>query len=164
MTYYMKSILRYVKSIFTQDYQSYLPKDIPFQSLLEEVEEIIAMSKQPGWLQKDIAQKFRVPRRLVGQLVREAAAESEKMAARRLRKQLQGEKKDAIEDITADILKSGQPIMRAQQVQLAVVDQRGLEVSTKLVRAIFRKELKMGYRMAKVVPSQINVERALVLR
>ena len=29
---------------------------------------------------------------------------------------------------------------------------------------MFRKELHMGYRMAKMVPNQSNVERALVLR
>ena len=55
--------------------------------------------------------------------------------------QLLVEKKDAIEDVTTDILKSGLPIMRAQQVQLSVAEQRGLEVSTKLVRAVFRQEL-----------------------
>ena len=40
----------------------------------------------------------------------------------------------------------------------------GLEVSTKLVRTVMRKELGMGYRMAKKVPVQSNLERNLVLR
>ena len=77
---------------------------------------------------------------------------------------MQDDKKDAIFEVTSKILETGQPIASSHQVKLAVEEQRGLEVSTKLVRVMFRKELKMGYRMAKVVPSQINVERALVLR
>ena len=130
----------------------------------EEVDEIISMSKQPGWLQRDIAQKFCVPRKLVGILCKEAEVRPEKRAARRQQKQLLEEKLDAIEDITNDILKSGQPIVRAQQVQEAVADKRGMEVSDKLVRQTFRKELSMGYRLAKDIPVQSNLERNLVLR
>ena len=63
------------------------------------------------------------------------------------------DKKDAIFDVTSDILQSGQPIASSHQVKLAVEEQRGLEVSTKQVRHMFRKELRMGYRMAKVVPT-----------
>ena len=47
---------------------------------------------------------------------------------------------------------------------MAVEEERGLEVSTKLVRFVFRKELAMGYRVAKAVPAQCNLERVLVLR
>ena len=50
----------------------------------DEVDEIISMSKQPGWLQKDIAQKYCVPRQLVGSLCKESEVRPEKMAARRL--------------------------------------------------------------------------------
>ena len=39
-----------------------------------------------------------------------------------------------------------------------------MEVNTELVRHMFRKELGMGYRLAKGVPIQSNLERALVLR
>jgi len=45
-----------------------------------------------------------------------------------------------------------------------VAEQRGLEVSTKLVRVVFRQDLQMGYRQAKNVPVQCNIERNLVLR
>ncbi len=38
----MKSILRYVKSIYTQDYLAYLPKDIHIESLLGEVADIMS--------------------------------------------------------------------------------------------------------------------------
>ncbi len=37
----MKIILRYVKSIFTEDFQAYLPKDINIKELLEEVSEVM---------------------------------------------------------------------------------------------------------------------------
>ena len=96
----------------------------------------------------------------------DSAAEKkpEKMDARRQRRQLLEEKKDAIFDVTTDILQSGQPIASSHQVKLAVGEQRGLEVSTKQVRLVLHKEMHMGYRMAKAVPTQSNVERALVLR
>ena len=86
------------------------------------------------------------------------------MTARRQLKQVLAEKKEAIAAVTTDILNTGTPIVRAQQVQLAVEANRGLEVSTKLVRFVFRKELAMGYRVAKAVPAQCNLERVLVLR
>lgn len=129
-----------------------------------EVEEIIATAKRPGWQMKDVAQKHRVPRDLVGRLCREAAEEPEKLAARHQRREILEEKKGAIVDVTAGILQRSQPIARAQQVQLAVEEQKGLEVSTQLVRQVFRKELYMGYRVAKAVAVQSNSERALVLR
>lgn len=130
----------------------------------QEVEEIVAAAKKPGWFRTDIAQKHRVSVNLVNKLCKEAEKQPEKMEARRLREQLDEEKRDSIGEITADILKASKPIVRAQQVQLAVEEQRGIEVSTKLVRRVFRKELQMGYRLAKGVPVQSNIERALVLR
>ena len=39
----------------------------------EEVDEIIADSKRPGWLKKDVAQKYRVTPDLVSKLCKEAA-------------------------------------------------------------------------------------------
>ena len=54
--------------------------------------------------------------------------------------------------------------MSAQQIQDKVKVEADLEVGVKLVRHIMRKDLKMGYRFAKTVPIQGNVERCLVLR
>lgn len=79
----------------------------------EEVEEIIAAAKKPGWFRTDIAQKYRVPVSLVNKLCKEAEKQPEKMEARRRREQLQEEKKDVIEEITTDILKASKPIVRA---------------------------------------------------
>ena len=39
-----------------------------------------------------------------------------------------------------------------------------MEVNLKFVRQVFRKDLRMGYRLAKTVPIQGNAERCLVLR
>ena len=79
----------------------------------EEVEEIIAASKKPGWFRTDIAQKYRVPVNLVNKLCKEAEQQPEKIDARRRREQLQEMKKDMIEEITTDILKTSKPIVRA---------------------------------------------------
>lgn len=38
----MKSVLRYIKAIFSQDYKVYLPTNVDFECLLNEVEEIMA--------------------------------------------------------------------------------------------------------------------------
>ena len=79
----------------------------------EEVDQIIADSKRPGWLKKDIAQKYRVTPDLVSKLCMEAAKQPEKITARRQLKQVLAEKKDAIADVTTSILKAGKPIVRA---------------------------------------------------
>ena len=69
-----------------------------------EVDEIIALAKQPGWLHKDIAWKFRVSPILVSRICTEAQKKPEKMLARRQQRQLLEDKKDAIFDVTEDIL------------------------------------------------------------
>ena len=51
-----------------------------------EVDEIIAASKQPGWLMKDIAQKFRIEPQLVGKLCREAVRKPEERERRLARR------------------------------------------------------------------------------
>ena len=53
------------------------------QNLSEkDVDEIISLSKQPGWLMKDIAQKYRVPSNLVGRICREADRQPQKILTR----------------------------------------------------------------------------------
>ena len=62
------------------------------------------------------------------------------------------------------MLENNDPIMRVQQIQAAVEEQEGLEVPKKLVSKVMRKDMGIGYRLAKMVPVQCNVERCLVLR
>ena len=55
-------------------------------------------------------------------------------------------------------------MIKAQQVQDAVKSSKDIEVTRKFVTNMMRKELRMGYRLAKQVPIQSNNERCLVLR
>ena len=73
-------------------------------------------------------------------------------------------KKDAIEATAKDMLTRNKPIVRLQQLQEAVEENTGLDVSKNLVSQVLRKDLGLGYRLAKTVPIQSNDERCLVLR
>ena len=87
------------------------------------------------------------------------------MVEKHKRKKLVHEsKKEAIEEVTKNMLASNKPIVRIQQIQAAVEEERGLEVPKKLVSEVKRKDMGMGYRLAKTVPVQCNLERCLVLR
>ena len=66
--------------------------------------------------------------------------------------------------MVTDRLETNKPITRAQLVQAKVMKDHDYEVSLKLVRNVMRKDLSMGYRLAKNVPIQGNTERCLVLR
>ena len=79
---------------------------------------------------------------LVSKLVKEAELAPEKRAERRLRKQLLEDKKDAVEEVTTNFLNANVPIVRAQQVQLAVEEQMGLEeICSCIYRPIFRSKI-----------------------
>ena len=49
------------------------------------------------------------------------------------------------------MLKSNKPIVRVGQVQQAVQEQSGHELPPVFIRHVLRKELRMGYRMARTV-------------
>ena len=70
----------------------------------------------------------------------------------------------AIEEEADKMLKANKPIFRAQQVQVKVQKELELEVGLRFVQKVMRKDLSMGYRLAKSVPIQCNLERCLVLR
>ena len=73
-------------------------------------------------------------------------------------------KRQVIEDAVTGMLAVNKPIVRIQQVQAVVTEQHGLQVSSKLVSHVMRKDMHMGYRLARTVPLQSNSERCLVLR
>ena len=50
------------------------------------------------------------------------------------------------------MLANNRPIVSIRQIQEAVEDQEGLEVQKKLVSTVLRKDMGMGYRLAKTVP------------
>ena len=54
------------------------------------------------------------------------------------------------------MLAANRPIISAQQVREAVQEQKGIKVADQLVRHVMRKELRLGYRLAKRVPIQCN--------
>ena len=78
-------------------------------------------------------------------------------------KLLHESKKEAIEEVTETMLEINEPIMRIQQIQAAVEEQSGLEVQKTLVSKVMRKDMRIGYRLAKTIPAQCNLERCLVL-
>ena len=63
-----------------------------------------------------------------------------------------------------DMLQKNQAIYSAKMVREKMLEQDDLDVSEKQIRGVMRRELRMGYRLAKTVPIQSNSERCLVLR
>jgi len=59
------------------------------------------------------------------------------------------QKLEAIQDVVTTILGSNTPIYKAQQIKKAVLETTNLEVENYFVRQVMRKELGMGYRLAK---------------
>ena len=100
----------------------------------------------------------------MSRLAKEAAKQPEKLEARRRRVEADQEKRSAIEEAATTMLETNKPIVRAKQVQAAVQDQTGMEVPLLMVRQVMRKDMHMGYRLAKTVAVQCNHERCLVLR
>ena len=130
----------------------------------EEIEDIVDATLEPFGTHHVVAQKFRVTPSLVGRLVREPIKKPEVLQKLRERVGATKEKKEAVEMAVTKMLKSDKPIVRVQQVQKAVQEQFGHELPPDFVRQVMRKELRMGYRMAKTVTIQSNSERCLVLR
>ena len=62
------------------------------------------------------------------------------------------------------MLANNKLITRVQQVQTAVLEESGHAVAPAFVRRVMRKDMRMGYRMAKTVIIQANSERCLVQR
>ena len=78
----------------------------------EEIEAIVAAAKVPNKLHKDIAQEFKIPAILVGKLVKESTVNPEKLDGYRTRLKLKEEKKQAIEDVTTNLLTLNHCIVR----------------------------------------------------
>ena len=99
----------------------------------------------------------------MSRLIKEAEQKPGKLQQLHANEILLERKRDAIEDAASKILASDKPITRIQHVQAAVLVEHGLEVNRKLAREVMRKEMRLGYRLAKVVAVQSNSERCLVL-
>ena len=101
---------------------------------------------------------------LVGRLVKGVEKNPEMIQQLRDQVELTQQKREAVEQSVVKMLVHDRPIVRAQQISAEVRVESGLEVAPRAVRRIMRKELHMGYRMAKPIPIQGNSERCLVLR
>ena len=100
----------------------------------------------------------------MGRLVKEARLQPEKIEKVQAEELLSVRKRQVIEDAVTGMLAVNKPIVRIQQVQAVVAEQSGLQVPSKLVSQVMRKDMHMGYRLARTVPLQSNSERCLVLR
>ena len=88
----------------------------------------------------------------MGVLARIAKKDPGNLQRRRQREVNLIEKKDAIEETAARMLATNIAIVRAQQVKEAVKEATDLEVDRRLVCRVMRKEMRLGYRLAKTVP------------
>ena len=130
----------------------------------DEIADIVAATKKPYCQIKDVALQHRVTPGLVGRLVKDAEKNSQMIQQLRDQVEMLQQKRDAVEQSVVKMLVHDKPIVRAQQISSEVQVESGLEVKPNAVRRIMRKELHMGYRMAKPIPIQGNSERCLVLR
>ena len=88
----------------------------------KEIEEIVAATKAPLRLHKDIAQQYRVPANLVGRLAKEARLQPEKIEKLQTEELLSVRKRQVIEDAVTGMLAVNKPIARIQQVQVVVTE------------------------------------------
>ena len=101
---------------------------------MEEIEMILATTKEPYQRYQDVAKRFHVSESLVFRLVKEQKKQPEKLAALLCRTEANEEKCDAIKDVATEILASNKAIVSAKQVQEAVHEQKGKLVDLLLVR------------------------------
>lgn len=126
--------------------------------------DIIAATRLPYNFHKDVAKQFRIPAKLVGDLVRESEKHPGRLEARWQRRRLREEKKDAVEEVAVSLLKTNIPIQSSHQIKLAVEENYGHVVNLNIIRQVLRKDLGMKYRKATGQPVQTNLERCLVQR
>ena len=50
------------------------------------------------------------------------------------------------------MLARNKPITSSVQLQTAIKEKDGLDVDKKMIRLVLRKDLRLGFRMAKTVP------------
>ena len=127
-------------------------------------EEIVRQYCVENLHQKDIADKYRISRSLVGRLVKDSIEKPEKL---RKLKDSEVQKKRAEKGIQAaaeKLLNAGVPITNSSMIATMVNKDTDLEVKHSEVRQVPRSEMGLGYRMTRTVPIQSNSERCLILR
>ena len=97
----------------------------------------------------EVAKKFKVAAILVRQLVKEAEKKPEKLRSLKQREKELERASQAVERVAAGMLERSIPIENAVKVQRQAKQYHDVEISVPKVRAVFKKELGLGYRMAK---------------
>ena len=73
-------------------------------------------------------------------------------------------KRDTIRLMAEELLANSIPITSADSIVVRVNESTDLKVKHSEVRSVLRKDLGLGYRIARKIPIQSNSERCLVLR
>ena len=73
-------------------------------------------------------------------------------------------KRDTIRLMAEELLANSIPIKSADSIVVRVNESTDLKVKHSEVRSVLRKDLGLGYRIARKIPIQSNSERCLVLR
>ena len=92
-----------------------------------------------------------VSAQLVTILANESRKKPEKLKNLRDHNLKSQRKRDAIEHTVSNLLERNKPIFSIDQVQREVQTDTLLETDRKLVSRVMRKEMTLGYRMAKTV-------------
>jgi len=71
---------------------------------------------------------------------------------------------EAVKRVVTSMLERGVPIVNSEAVVQQVKSKEDIVVTISQVKTIMKDELGLGYRVAKKVPIQANMERCLVLR
>ena len=93
---------------------------------VNEIEEIVATTKEPHRHQVDVAKQYRVSKSLVHKLVKEAKLNPEKLIAKQQKVQLDKQKQEAILNTTSKMLEINKPITSARLVREDVEEQTNL--------------------------------------
>jgi hypothetical protein len=115
-------------------------------------------------LHGDAARKYRVSTALVGVLVARGKRNRHFFEELRERENMVRHNKDLIKAKAMQLLQSEQVIDRASDVRHLVLQENGISVTDKTVRAVFRQEMGLKFRKIKLISHQANSERNLVLR
>ena len=114
--------------------------------------------------QCDIAKYYKISAAMVSRLVVEAQRDPKKIKALKVKKEDGQEVGDAVQKVVTDMLVKGVPIVKAEVVVEQVRRREDIEVSISQVKTIMKDNLGLGYRIARKIPIQANMERCLVLR
>ena len=122
------------------------------------------MYQEDHVFQCDIAKYYKISVTLVSKLVLEAQRDPHKIKVLKVKQEEGREVGAAVQRVVTDMLVRGVPIVKAEAVVDQVRRKEDIEATIVQVRTIMKDELGLGYRIARKVPIQANMERCLVLR